>query len=113
MRFFQFFLLRRQEVKLLQMIPDDDSSLSSLLTSQSNFRENWVQLFLFPRIRAAEEKNDNIHKVELKYTKDNNVPECRKCPFRYYYKYMYYYSCIQCINLMYYNTYVIYVLQFK
>lgn len=36
------------------IIPDEDSSLSSLLTNQSNLRENWVQLVLFPRIREAE-----------------------------------------------------------
>ena len=38
-------------------VPEDDSSLSSLLTSQSNLRENWVQLVLFPRIREARKQN--------------------------------------------------------
>lgn len=35
------------------MVPEEDSSLSSLLTSQSRLLENWVQLFLLPRISAA------------------------------------------------------------
>lgn len=49
------------------IIPDEDSSLSSLLTNQSNLRENWVQLVLFPRIREAE-GNTKVYSVLLKYS---------------------------------------------
>ncbi len=38
---------------IIMSIPEEDSSLSSLLTSQSKLLENWVQLFLFPLINAA------------------------------------------------------------
>lgn len=41
---------------MFPIIPDEDSSLSNLLTNQSNLRENWVQLILFPRISAAEQR---------------------------------------------------------
>ena len=41
-------------------VPEDDSSRSSLLTSQSNLRENWVQLVLFPRIREAREQKKTV-----------------------------------------------------
>ena len=34
-------------------VPEEDSSRSSLLTSQSRLLENWVQLFLLPLINAA------------------------------------------------------------
>lgn len=37
----------------MKSVPDEDSSLSNLLTSQSRLLENWVQLFLFPLINAA------------------------------------------------------------
>lgn len=37
----------------MKSVPEEDSSLSNLLTSQSRLLENWVQLFLFPRIKAA------------------------------------------------------------
>lgn len=40
-------------MRLMKSVPDEDSSLSNLLTSQSKLLENWVQLFLFPRIKAA------------------------------------------------------------
>lgn len=43
------------------MIPDEDSSLSSLLTNQSKLRENWVQLFLFPRISAAKQRTKRFY----------------------------------------------------
>lgn len=48
------------------VLPDEDSSLSSLLTNQSNFLENWVQLVLFPRISAAEQQR--FHKQTNKRT---------------------------------------------
>ena len=57
------------------IIPDEDSSLSSLLTNQSNLRENWVQLFLFPRISAAEQKikfPQGLMKIQTRFTKDMN-----------------------------------------
>lgn len=38
---------------MMKSVPEEDSSLSNLLTSQSRLLENWVQLFLFPRIKAA------------------------------------------------------------
>ena len=47
---------KKQKKPTIFPIPDDDSSRSSLLTSQSKLRENWVQLFLFPRISEAEER---------------------------------------------------------
>lgn len=50
-------------------IPDDDSSLSSLLTSQSNLRENWVQLVLFPRISAAKQRTEVLQEFIKKYRK--------------------------------------------
>lgn len=40
-------------VRLTESVPDEDSSRSNLLTSQSKLLENWVQLFLFPLINAA------------------------------------------------------------
>lgn len=40
-------------MRLTENLPDEDSSLSNLLTSQSKLLENWVQLFLFPLINAA------------------------------------------------------------
>lgn len=39
--------------RLTESVPDEDSSRSNLLTSQSKLLENWVQLFLFPLINAA------------------------------------------------------------
>lgn len=39
--------------RLTGSVPDEDSSRSNLLTSQSKLLENWVQLFLFPLINAA------------------------------------------------------------
>lgn len=41
-------------------VPDEDSSLSSLLTSQSKLLENCVQLFLFPLINAAAGKKKSV-----------------------------------------------------
>ena len=46
-------LYRGAVVRRMKRVPDEDSSLSNLLTSQSRLFENWVQLFLFPRINAA------------------------------------------------------------
>jgi hypothetical protein len=47
------------------MVPEEDSSLSSLLTSQSRLLENWVQLFLLPRISAAKGHMDKkVKKVK-------------------------------------------------
>lgn len=40
-----------------QFLPEEDSSLSNLLISQSRLLENWAQLFLFPRMRAAVDKD--------------------------------------------------------
>lgn len=40
-----------------QFLPEEDSSLSNLLISQSRLLENWAQLFLFPRMRAAANKD--------------------------------------------------------
>lgn len=42
-----------EDARLTESVPDEDSSLSNLLTSQSKLLENWVQLFLFPLINAA------------------------------------------------------------
>lgn len=47
---------RAKKENVFSIIPDEDSSLSSLLTNQSNLRENWVQLILFPRISAAKQR---------------------------------------------------------
>lgn len=44
-----------------ERIPDEDSSLSSLLTNQSKLLENWVQLFLFPLISAAVGHKERVH----------------------------------------------------
>lgn len=52
---------RTQCLKVITGIPDEDSSLSSLLTSQSRFLENWVQLFLFPRINVAAGHKEKVH----------------------------------------------------
>ena len=38
-------------------LPEEASSRSSLLISQSREPENWAQFFLFPLISAAERKN--------------------------------------------------------
>lgn len=46
-------------------IPDEDSSLSSLLTSQSKLLENCVQLFLFPLINAAAGKKKSVHESKI------------------------------------------------
>lgn len=70
------------------MIPEEDSSLSSLLTSQSKLRENWVQLFLFPRISEAEQRTKflrGLMKIPTRFSKDVNDmvksvkldPDCR------------------------------------
>lgn len=40
-------------------VPEEDSSRSNLLTSQSRLLENCVQLFLFPRIKAAAGQRGN------------------------------------------------------
>lgn len=50
-------------------LPDEDSSLSSLLTSQSRLWENWVQLFLFPLINAAAGYKESVHKSNIKRIK--------------------------------------------
>lgn len=51
-------------------VPEEDSSLSSLLTSQSKLLENWVQLFRFPRINAAAGREESVHEANfiLNYT---------------------------------------------
>lgn len=46
-------------------VPEEDSSLSSLLTSQSKLLENWVQLFLFPLIKAAAGHKESMHESNL------------------------------------------------
>lgn len=42
-------------------VPEEDSSLSSLLTSQSRLLENCVQLLRFPRINAAAGHEESVH----------------------------------------------------
>lgn len=49
----------------IMSVPEEDSSLSSLLTSQSKLLENCVQLFLFPRINAAVRHNKHMMKSNL------------------------------------------------
>lgn len=44
---------RNKCLRVASCVPEEDSSLSSLLTSQSRLLENCVQLFLFPLISAA------------------------------------------------------------
>lgn len=56
------------------VIPDEDSSLSSLLTSQSKLLENWVQLFLFPLINAAAGHKQNVHE----FSKNDDSVFCTK-----------------------------------
>lgn len=48
---------------MIMNIPDEDSSLSSLLTSQSRLLENWVQLFLFPLINAAAGHKESVREL--------------------------------------------------
>lgn len=48
-------------MRMIMSVPDEDSSLSSLLTSQSKLLENWVQLFLFPLINAAVGHKQSVH----------------------------------------------------
>ena len=50
-------------------LPDEDSSLSSLLTSQSRLLENWVQLFLFPLINAAVGYKESVRESNIKRIK--------------------------------------------
>lgn len=49
----------------MKSVPDEDSSLSNLLTSQSKLLENWVQLFLFPRINAAVGDKERLQSVHV------------------------------------------------
>lgn len=44
-------------------LPEEASSLSNLLISQSNELENWAQFFLFPRISAAEQGGKNTVRI--------------------------------------------------
>lgn len=52
-------------MRMMISIPDEDSSLSSLLTSQSKLLENCVQLFLFPRINAAAGEKKSVHESQI------------------------------------------------
>ncbi len=58
---------------MFPIIPDEDSSLSSLLTNQSKLRENWVQLFLFPRINAAAGHKESMHESNFTGEKSGKV----------------------------------------
>lgn len=61
------------EKNVVPIIPDEDSSLSSLLTNQSNLRENWVQLVLFPRISAAEQRTKVLQGFIKRFGKIKSV----------------------------------------
>lgn len=49
-------------------LPEEASSLSNLLISQSKEPENWAQFFLFPLISAAERRTEK-HQEEKDMTK--------------------------------------------
>lgn len=44
-------------------LPEEASSLSNLLISQSSELENWAQFFRFPRISAAEGGEEKMEMV--------------------------------------------------
>lgn len=54
-------------MRMITSIPDEDSSLSSLLTSQSRLLENCVQLFLFPLINAAARHKKGVDDLSYMY----------------------------------------------
>ena len=58
--------------------PEEDSSLSSLLTSQSKLLENWVQLFLLPRINAAAGQRESVRE-DVQSRETHPTPRKGRC----------------------------------